>query len=119
MNYLRTLSHKFTYALRGLAYVARRELSFRLELTVALVVLGGGWWFHLPPLGWAVLLLTIAAVLAAEVVNTVLERLLDLIEPRLSLHVALLKDMLAGALLLLGLAAVVIAWLLLQVARFT
>jgi diacylglycerol kinase len=114
MSFLISLAQKFIYACRGLAYVARREQSFRLELVVALAALGFAWWFNFSALAWAVMLLTMGAVLAVEVVNTVLERLLDLIEPRLSLHVALLKDMLAGALFILVLAAAVIGWLLLS-----
>jgi diacylglycerol kinase len=111
MNLFHTLAHKLTYAWRGLRYVAHREVSFRLELAAAIVALALAGWFQFAPLGWALLLLTIAVVLAAEIVNTVLERLMDLIEPRLSLHIALLKDMLAGALAIIALTAALIGWL--------
>jgi diacylglycerol kinase len=114
MKFLTLCVRKFTYALRGLTYTARRELSFRLELVAAVLALGVAWWLGFSTLAWALLLLTMGVVLAVEVVNTVLERLLDLIEPRLSLHVALLKDMLAGALLVLVVVASLIGWLLVR-----
>lgn len=61
---------------------------------------------------WVALLLVSAVVLSAEVFNTVVERLLDLVEPRLSIHVALLKDLLALAVLVVSLAAFVIGLVL-------
>jgi undecaprenol kinase len=106
------LKKKFIYAGRGLGYVFKRELSFKQELLIVLLAVIVGWYFNFTIVEWAILILTIAVVLSAEVFNTVLERLLDLIEPRLSIHVALLKDLLAAAVLLLCLAAVMIGLLL-------
>ena len=114
MNIFQNTIHKCIYAWRGLAYVTRREVSFRIELLVAVLALGAAWQFHFTALAWALLLLTIVVVLAAEIINTMLERLLDLIEPRLSLHISLFKDMLAGALFILAVVAGIIGWLLLH-----
>jgi len=107
-----TYWNKFRYAWRGLSYVFRRERSFRLELAVALLAVLMGWRLNFSLQAWALLALTCAVVLAAEVVNTALERLLDLVEPRLSLHIAFLKDLLAAAVLLLALGSLVVGWLL-------
>ena len=102
------LHQKFVYASRGLAYIIRRELSFRVELVVAVVGCVVGWFWHLSSLAWGLLVLTVAVVLAAEVLNTVLERLLDLVEPRLSPPVALLKDLLAAVVFLVALASLAV-----------
>lgn len=102
---LRYYFNKVRYAARGLGYVFRHEVSFRLQLVVAVIVLGYSWWRHLPAAPWAVVLIAVASVLAAEIFNTVLERMLDLIEPRLSKHVGTLKDLLAAAVLVVSLAA--------------
>ena len=110
---LSSFTHKFLYACRGLAYVARRELSFRLELGLMFLVMLVAWYLEFSLIAWAVLVLTGAVVLAAEVFNTVLERLLDLVEPRLSLHVAFLKDLLAAAVFLLALGSLAVGVLLL------
>lgn len=99
--------NKVRYAARGLAYVTRRETSFRLQLLVAAAIVAYGWWRHLAPASWAVVCLAIGSVLAAEIFNTVLERMLDLIEPRLSKHVGTLKDLLAAAVLVVSLVAAV------------
>jgi diacylglycerol kinase len=103
---------KFIYAGRGLGYVFKRESSFKQELFIAGGAIIVGWYLSFSKAEWLILILTIAVVLSAEVFNTILERLLDLIEPRLSIHIALLKDLLAAAVLLLCLAALVIGLLL-------
>lgn len=104
--------NKFKYAWRGLVYVARRENSFRLQLILMLVVVILAWYFKITAFAWALLIIVIGLVLALEIFNTVLERLLDLVEPRLSLHVAFLKDLLAAAVLLASLAAVVVGFII-------
>lgn len=96
---------KFQYALIGLGYALRRETSFQLQVAAGVLVIAAAAVRHLPPVRWAVVLIAISSVLAAEIFNTVLERLLDLTEPRLSPHVALLKDLLAAAVLIVSLAA--------------
>lgn len=100
---------KFRYACRGLLFVLKHELSFRVELLLAVVTLLVASFMGLPPLGWAVILLAIGMVLGAELFNTVAEKLLDLAEPRLSVHVAQLKDILAGAVTIFILMALGVA----------
>jgi len=103
---------KFRFAQKGLVYIIRRERSFRWELVAGTVALFLAWYFSLSSLGWSILILVITLVLSAEVLNTVLERILDIIEPRLAVHVAVLKDLLASAVFILVLGALAIAVLL-------
>jgi len=105
--------HKLRYALRGLGYVVKRELSFRVELMAMAFVAVAAWYFDFSPLAWAILVLTSVVILAAEIFNTVLERLLDLVEPRLSLHIAFLKDLLAAAIFILAGGSLAVGALLL------
>jgi len=103
---------KFNFARKGLVYIIRRERSFRWEITVGTAALFLAWYLGISLLGWAILILVITLVLSAEVLNTVLERILDIIEPRLAVHVAVLKDLLASAVFILALGALAIAILL-------
>lgn len=91
---------KLRYALRGFSYVVRHESSFRLELIAAALVQLAVLVFDLSIMAWAILTLATVVVLSAEVFNTALERLLDVVEPRLSDQVALLKNVLSAAVLL-------------------
>jgi len=107
---VRLLSLKsFRFALRGLWRSAQQEPNFRFELAVAAVVLAGAVWLGFRGASLAFVLLATGVVLAGELFNTVLERLLDLLEPRLNRLAGELKDTSAAAVLVLALAAVLAA----------
>lgn len=112
MTTLKRLYKKFVYPCRGFVYLIRRELSFQIEVAVFVLVVLAAWVLGFSPHDWTVLLVVSAMVLASEVVNTVLERVLDLIEPRLSIHVALLKDLLSLAVLIASGVAFVVGFIL-------
>ena len=104
--------NKFIYAGRGLIYAWRYELSFRLEVTATIFIILVGWLKHWPVVYWLVLVLTITLVLVAELINTVLEKLCDMVEPRLSVKVRLLKDVMAAVVGLTALAALTVGLIL-------
>lgn len=64
----------------------------------------------LPLRNWEIILvvLLIMLVLIMELLNTAVERVMDLLKPRLHQYVLLIKDVMAGAVLLTSLAALVI-----------
>ncbi|MFA4937023.1 MAG: diacylglycerol kinase [Patescibacteria group bacterium] len=104
---------KFIYAWRGLRYVFKRERNFQLELLLFIIAVIIGWWLNFSVWAWAMLIILAVLILYAEINNTITERILDLLEPRLSIHVAFLKDVQAGAVLLIALASLVVGVLLL------
>jgi diacylglycerol kinase len=72
-----------------------------------------GFWLQLPPLDWAVLILTIAMVFAAEFVNTAIEAVVDLASPLNHPLAKVGKDVGAAAVLIAALAAILIGLLIL------
>lgn len=103
-----SLVKKFVYAGRGLRHLIQHELSFTLQCLATLLVVAVGLLVNFSYLAWAIATLIIALVLLGEAFNTVIERLLDILEPRLSTHVRELKDMLAGVIFLVSAAATLI-----------
>ncbi|MBI3120081.1 MAG: diacylglycerol kinase [Candidatus Kerfeldbacteria bacterium] len=102
----------FYYAGSGLhrAFLSERHvkvhLVFGLLAAVLAVIL------DLSRTEWILLLLTITMVLTLELVNSVLEDLVDLLEPRIHDRVKIIKDGAAAAVLLAAIAAAVIGILL-------
>src|SRR6266540_6059260 len=107
------LLRSFRFAFRGLGQVLTRERNARVHLVAAAAALGLSLWLGLARVEIALVVLAIGLVLAAEVVNTVVERLLDLLHPAHSERVRAIKDMSAAAVLVTALAALTIAGLLL------
>ena len=102
------LYRRFRYALSGVQQSLKSEKSLRFQSIAALICL-----LTLAFLGaslqwWAIFVLLICSILAAELFNTALEHSLDLLHPGQHSMVKLAKDAAAGGVLLLSLASLII-----------
>ena len=103
---LRRLLDSFRYALQGIWHCVRRERNFRIHLTAAFYALLLAFWMGLSTMEWAILLLTIAVVLAAELLNTALEALVNQSSPQRTPGGNVAKDTAAGAVLCCAVASI-------------
>ena len=109
----RSLWRRLGYAINGVLAGLAREGSLRLELAVAAAALLLLAWLKPPAVWWAIGVLIIAAVLAAELINSAIEALADHVHPALHAEIRVVKDMAAGAILVLNVAALAVLVLLL------
>jgi diacylglycerol kinase (ATP) len=103
----------FGHAFRGWGYVIRYEKNARIHAVATILVVIFGTWLAIPARDWAVLVLTIAMVWAAEFLNTSIEAVVDLASP---LHHPLAKvgkDVGAAAVLIAACASVLIGLIIL------
>lgn len=107
------MARSFANAFAGLWAVWRSQRNARIEIGIALAVVAVGLVLRLPPSDWAILVLTIGLVLAAECFNSAVEALVDLACPDYHALAKLAKDVSAGAVLLLSLMSVIIGLLIL------
>ena len=98
----------FFYAFRGIWEVFRREQNFKVHTLAAICALLLGWFFHVSPWEWCFLIVVIALVLAAEMVNTAMERLSDVAEPNQNETIRVVKDVAAGMVLVCAMGALAI-----------
>ncbi len=98
----------FRYALKGIWHILKVERNARVHLVVAAVVLAAAFYLDVSPGEMAAICFAIILVFLAEVVNTAIEKTLDLIEPEHNGKVAIVKDMAAGAVLITSVGAVII-----------
>lgn len=103
----------FKYAFSGVWHVLRTQRNARIHLSIALVVVALGLWLGLNSTEWAIIVLTIGLVLAAESFNTVAEAAVDLATAEYHPLAKIAKDVAAGAVLLMAIAAVVVGLLIL------
>ena len=115
---MRRLIKSFGYALSGVAYTIKTQLNFRIHLVAILMVLLAGWYFHLSASEWLWIVLAIGLVLVAELLNTAIEILVDLVSPDFNIQAGRVKDVAAGAVVIAAMIAVVIG-LLIFIPKFT
>jgi len=109
----RNILDSFRFAFSGLWYVLRTQRNARVHLIIAVLVVLLGLWLGLPPTQWALLVQTIGFVLVSEMLNTVAETLVDLINPGYHPLAKVIKDVTAGAVLLAAAVSVVVGLLVL------
>lgn len=98
----------FLFAARGIAQ-AFKERNFRFHLCVmAFAVYFAARFYMFSAEHWAILLLTCSAVLAAETVNTAIERLCDRVTDQPDPLIRTAKDCAAGAVLITAVNAVAV-----------
>jgi len=102
----------FRYALKGLSFVFHQEKNFRIECFFTGLVLLSFLFLSFSRIEMILLLLLCGLVLILEIVNTVVEHFLDLIKPRMSYQVEVVKDILAGMVLVSVLLSIVIGALI-------
>ncbi|MCS5697682.1 diacylglycerol kinase family protein [Cyanobium sp. FGCU-52] len=108
------LPASFRYAAQGLAYGFLSQRNFRIHVITGAVVFGMGLWLGLSTDRLAVLVLTVAAVLVLELLNTATEAVVDLaIGRRFHPLARIAKDCAAAAVLVAALSSLLIAGLLL------
>lgn len=71
------------HALQGLRFTLVTQHNFRIQLVAAMVTVGLGLLWRVSADDWRWLVLAIAIVLAAELVNTAFEHLCDVVQPEL------------------------------------
>lgn len=106
------LKRSFSYAFKGITRVAREEQNFRFQLVAAVGVIAFMFFLGLHPVEMALITLAIVLVLVLELVNSIFERMVDLLKPRIHDYVKDIKDIMAGTVLVASLGAVLIGALI-------
>ena len=97
----------FLFAWRGILAGAKGR-NFRVMLAVAVAVVVLGFSHGISSGEWTLITLAMGMVLALELVNTAGEKLVDILSPDHDPRYGLVKDILAGAVLVAALAAAVV-----------
>lgn len=103
----------FGHAFRGWWYVMKTQRNAWIHAVAATTVFAIGLWLGLPARDWAVLILAIAMVFAAEFINTSIEAVVDLATQKRHPLAKIGKDVGAAAVLVAALAAVLVGLLIL------
>ncbi len=112
-GFLKSRLRSIGFALSGWKYVLRTQRNTWVHAVISLGVITLALWLRLSRYEWALLVLIMALVWAAEFFNTALEAFTDLIQPEENPLAKISKDVSAAAVLLTAVAAVVIGLLIL------
>jgi len=97
----------YLYALKGIGEASRGN-NFRIQLIAAAITIVLGVYLDLSRLEWVIVMVMIGLVLSAETFNSAIEKLVDLVSPDQHWLAGKIKDVSAGAVLILALTALAV-----------
>ena len=103
----------FGFAFNGIKYTFKTQLNFRVHCFAAILTGALCFYLKINTAEWLWIIAAIALVLMAELVNTAIETLVDLISPEYNIKAGLAKDIAAGLVLITAIMALAIGILIL------
>ncbi len=105
---LKKVGKAFPYAMQGIGHAWKHEVNLRIHVSVAVIVILMGFWLSLSAMEWLIILLTIGGMLSLELINTAVERVVDLVTREYHPLAKQAKDAAAGAVLVYAILSVII-----------
>ncbi|HHV26259.1 phosphatase PAP2 family protein [Anaerosalibacter bizertensis] len=108
----RNIIDSFNYAVAGIIYALKTQRNLRIHFSIATVVLFTSLFLDFSRLEFLMLLLTIAFVMVSEMINTSIEKTIDMITEEYHPLAKIAKNVAAGAVLISAINAIVVGYLL-------
>lgn len=102
----------FGYAFAGLGYAFKSQLNFKVHVFILVLVGIAGYWLKLSAREWLWIIVAAGIVLIAELLNTAIEVLVDLVSPAIHPKAKIIKDVAAAAVLVAAVTALFIGLLI-------
>ena len=98
----------FGHATDGIEYAINHERNIKIEILIGILVSIAGFLFKISILEWLIIVIVIAMVICLELVNTAIERSVDLVTKEYRDLAKVAKDVAAGAVLIMSMFSVVV-----------
>jgi diacylglycerol kinase (ATP) len=106
------LSFSFYCAFQGVKHALKHNQNLRIHFFVAALVIFASVIFHVNPFEMGILGTMILLVIAAEMINTAIEEMVDLITMEHRQEAKAAKDVAAGMVLIIALGSVIVGFLI-------
>jgi diacylglycerol kinase len=95
----------FGYAIRGILFAVKTQLNLKIHFTAAILIVIAGWYFRINTSEWLTIIIVIGLVIFAELLNTAVELIIDMVSPDYNKIAGKAKDVAAGAVLVSAVTA--------------
>ncbi|NMC28872.1 MAG: diacylglycerol kinase family protein [Pelolinea sp.] len=112
MNNKYTIWESFHFAFEGFRYALQTQRNLRIQLIVAVAVIAISTFLPMQLIEWALLFVLIALVIVAEILNTAIEKTIDLIVKEFDPLAKTIKDLSAAAVLFIAFTTVIVGSLI-------
>lgn len=109
---MKKLIHSFKYAIEGIVSSFKTEKNMKIHIFMMICVIGLGIFFQISKIEWMICILLFALVIGAELFNTAIETVVDMVMPDKNEKAKLAKDVSAGAVLVFAIGSAIIGFLI-------
>lgn len=106
------LINSFKYAIEGFISSFKTERNMKIHIFAMIVVIALGIYLKLNVTEWCIIAIVIALVISAELFNTAIETVVDMVCPERNPKAKLAKDISAGAVLALAIGAITVGMII-------
>ncbi len=98
----------FGYAFRGFKKTYKEEQNIRVQIIVGIFVLLLAFFVRLSRIEMSIIIFLIVLVILMELANSAVERIADILKPRINTYIKEIKDIMAAAVLLASIMSVIV-----------
>lgn len=109
---LRKLIDSFNYAIEGIIYTFKTQRNMKFHFIAAILVMVLSLYYNFSKIEMIALLVTITLVIMAEMINTAIETVVDLLTDEYHILAKIAKNVAAGAVLVAAINAIFVAYIL-------
>jgi diacylglycerol kinase (ATP) len=107
-SFVRNRIRSVGFAVKGALLLIKTEASIQTQVFIILIVTACGFYFDISTTEWILQIFAIALVLGIEGLNTAIEKLADYVQPEFDEKIGFIKDISAGAVMLVSIAACIV-----------
>lgn len=96
------------FAMRGALLLVKTEGSIKIQVFIMLLITAAGFYFDISGTEWILQIFAFALVLGIEGMNTAVEKLADFVQPEFDHKIGFIKDVSAGAVMIVSVAAAIV-----------
>ncbi|MED4204452.1 diacylglycerol kinase family protein [Neobacillus mesonae] len=103
-----SLLHSFSFAIIGMVTAVKQERNMRIHLLSSVLVILISFYFSITKMEWLFILFAIGGMFSLEMINSSIERVVDLVSPEYHLLAKQAKDLAAGAVLVFAILSILV-----------
>lgn len=111
-NKTKKIIDSFKYAIEGILTGIKEERNLKIHITIMILVIICGFIFKISRIEWIICILLFGLVISAELINTSIENVVDLITMEKHPKAKIAKDVSAGAVLIIAMTAAIIGFII-------
>jgi len=96
------------FALKGAFLLITTEASIKVQVFIGLIMTAMGFYFEISSIEWILQIFAIGMVMGIEGLNTAVEKIADFIQPEFDERIGFIKDIAAGAVMIVSIAASIV-----------